>query len=227
MRHMRGLSASTSLVELHFLHCKIDPSKLAQILTLPKALKRLTIEESSFLPPDDPNDYIGAMKHQWNTLESLLLIRNEPAETRQIRLQCMSKLSYLEIQAQVIFVGLDLRPPYRPSVSVSLVPPPFQFILPPNLEELVLIIQNALFWSLSMLFEILEGLFNDKLLKGNVPALKRVTLVFSIESLEVPSSVYAAAQSAKVDLFTMVEDPKQLGDQESQNFKDLSNGYGF
>jgi len=76
-----------------------------------------------------------------------------------------------------------------------------------------------------MLFEILEGLLNDKLSKGNVPTLRRVTLVFSMESLEVPSSVYAAAQSAKVDLFTMVEDPKRLGRQASQNFKDLSNRY--
>jgi hypothetical protein len=206
MSQLRESNAFTSLEELHFLHCRIDPSNLGEILRLPSALKGLTIAESGSLPPEDPNDYIGSMHRQWNTLKSLILIRKGRSESRQIRLQRLSKLSYLEIQPQVIFIGLNVHPPF------SLPPVPlFQFILPPNLEELVLTgIQNPHYRSLGMLFEILEDLFHDKLSKGLFHTLKRVALVFSGESLEVPASVYAAAQAAEVDLVTLTEDPRQL-----------------
>jgi hypothetical protein len=64
-----------------------------------------------------------------------------------------------------------------------------------------------------MLFEILEGLFHDKLSKGHAPALKRVALVFSVENPNIPSSVYAAAKAANVDLVTTVKDPMQFDNQ--------------
>ena len=173
---------------------------LAQMLKLSKALKRFTIIEPGLraLGPQDANDYIDSMGLHYEALENLILIRAESCEFGQISLRRLVKLSYLEMQPQVLFF---------PGV-IQLLPPPLESFLPPNLECLVLVdVNRASLQEIFWLFKVLEKLFTRKRSGALLPLLKRVTLICSL-LLEVPLLLYEIAQAATVELLAVCGDPR-------------------
>jgi hypothetical protein len=214
---------STTLEELHFIGCKIDPGCLAEILRIPRSLRCLTFTEGH--GPSDSNDYVNAMYYQWNNLESLKLVRVGRHITTQSELQRLSKLSYLEVGPKILFRSLI------PLVLSASFGPHFSDILPPTIEELVLVVdRDDDFVPPRILFRALKSLFDQKISSELVPALKRVTLVCSKAVINrAPRSIAKAAKAAGSEIVYRDHDrwssSMMLANQMSHNVKSYLNQY--
>jgi hypothetical protein len=214
---------STPLEELHFIGCKIHPGCLAEILRIPGSLRCLTFTEGH--GPSDSNDYVNAMYYQWNSLESLKLIRVGRHMTTQSELQRLSKLSYLEVGPKILFRSLI------PLVLSASFGPHFSNILPQAIEELVLVVdRDDDFVPPRILFRALKSLFDHKISSELVPVLKRVTLVCSKAVINrAPRSIAKAAKVAGSEIVYRDHDRWSssmiLANQMSHNVKSYLNQY--
>lgn len=198
MRDLSKQSASTLLQELHFYLCDIHARSLADMLALPQALKRLTIGQNHGYPPIenspvDMNDYVLAMRNQYESLETLTIIRETEFRHSPLKLESLSALRRLEIDPRVLFTPLNT--PARIANAAAGV----TSILPAGLEELELLdLREGDYKSLIMM---LHTVLDMKAEKKIVPALQ--TIVFRIiDHLLPPPWIQRAAAAAKVQLVT-------------------------
>jgi hypothetical protein len=202
MRDLPKQSQSTSLQELHFHLCDIHAQSLADMLALPRALKRLTIGQNHGYPPIenspvDMNDYVLAMRKQYKSLEVLTIIRETEFRHSPLRLENLLALRRLEIDPRVLFTPLNT--PARIASAAAEV----TSILPAGLEELVLLdLREGDFRSLVLM---LCTVLDMKAEKKIVPALERIVFRI-IDHLQAPKLLVKAAAAAKVVLVTEVVD---------------------
>lgn len=193
-------SQSTSLQELHFHLCDIHAQGLADMLALPRALKRLTIGQNHGYPPIenspvDVNDYVLAMTKQCKSLETLTIIRETEFRHSPLRLESLSALRRLEIDPRVLFTPLNT--PTRIATAAANV----TSILPAGLEELELLdLREGDFKSLTLM---LQTVLDMKAEKKIVPALQRIVFR-TIDHLQPPPRIVNAAMTARVFLVTEV-----------------------
>jgi hypothetical protein len=196
MRDLPKQSASTSLQELHFHLCDIHARSLADMLALPRALKRLTIGQNHGYPPIenspvDMNDYVLAMRNQYESLEVLTIIRETEFRHSPLKLECLSALRRLEIDPRVLFTPLNT--PSRIAIAAAGV----TSILPAGLEELVLLdLREGDFKSLVLM---LQTVLDMKAEKKIVPALQKIVFRI-IDPLQLPPLIQRVAVAAEVQL---------------------------
>jgi hypothetical protein len=198
MRDLSKQSQSTSLQELHFHLCDIHARSLADMLALPRALKRLTIGQNHGYPPIenspvDMNDYVFAMRKQYKSLETLTIIRETEFRHSPLKLENLSALRHLEIDPRVLFTPLNT--PTRIANAAAGI----TNILPTGLEELVLLnLRQGDFKSLTMM---LQTVLDMKAEKKIVPALQRIVFRI-IDHLLLPPWMVKASVAARVLLVT-------------------------
>jgi hypothetical protein len=198
MRDLSKQSQSTSLQELHFHLCDIHARSLADMLALPRALKRLTIGQNQGYPPIenspvDMNDYVLAMRKQHKSLETLTIIRETEFRHSPLKLENLSALRHLEIDPRVLFTPLNT--PARIAIAAEGI----TSILPAGLEELVLLnLREGDFKSLVMM---LHTVLEMKAEKKIVPALQRIVFRI-IDHLLIPPWIVKASVAARVLLVT-------------------------
>src|SRR6266487_5145279 len=109
MNDLIDCKGSTSLQELHLLKSDIHSRSLAIMLSVPKALKSLRITQNiSRYPPREHsplnlNDFILAMTPQYESLESLTIIRESDYHYDDLILEKLTALRYLEIDPARLF----------------------------------------------------------------------------------------------------------------------------
>jgi hypothetical protein len=198
MSDLSNQTQHTSLQELHFHLCDIHAQSLAGMLALPRALKCLTIGQNHGYPPTenspvDMNDYVLAMRKQYNSLETLTIIRETEFRHSPLKLENLLALRRLEIDPRVLFTPLNT--PARIANAAAGV----TSILPAGLEELVLLdLREGDFKSLIMM---LRTVLEMKAEKKIVPALQKIVFRI-IDHLQPPPWILRASVAAKVLLVT-------------------------
>jgi hypothetical protein len=169
------------------------------MLALPRALKCLTIGQNHGYPPIenspvDMNDYVLAMRNQYESLETLIIIRETEFRHSPLKLEKLTALRRLEIDPRVLFTPLNT--PARIANAAAEV----TSILPAGLEELVLVdLREGDFKSLVMM---LHTVLDMKAEKKIVPALQKIVFMI-VDHLLPPPWIMRAAVAAKVELVTL------------------------
>jgi hypothetical protein len=198
MRDLPKQPASTLLQELHFDLCDIHARSLADMLALPRALKRLTIGQNHGYPPIenspvDMNDYVLAMRNQYESLETLTIIRETEFRHSPLKLECLPALRRLEIDPRVLFTPLNTL------ARIDNAAARVTSILPAGLEELILLdLREGDFKSLIMM---LHTVLDMKVKKKIMPALQKIVFRI-IDHLLLPPWFQRAAVTATVQLVT-------------------------
>jgi hypothetical protein len=196
MRDLHIHKESTSLQELHFRGCDIHAQSLADMLALPRALKRLTIGQNNEYravvnSPVDLNDYVASMWHQYQHLETLAIYRETEFRHSPLLLEKLSGLRRLEIDHRVLFMPLNT--PARIQNAANAV----TSILPPELEELIFVdIQKGDFKSLVLM---LQTVLEWKAQKKIVPKLQRIVFR-ELDHLELPPWFMKAAGQVHLEI---------------------------
>ena len=206
MNDLIDYKGSTSLHELHLLKSDIHSRSLAIMLAVPKALKSLEITQNfSRYPPLEHsplnlNDFILAMAPQYESLESLTIIREADYHYDNLILEKLTALRYLEIDLARLFPIIHT---HERMVGAAFA---LSRILPPNLEELVWIdMKESDFLSNTVLLRTaLEKKANGEML----PALRNVTLRL-LENLSPSPLLAEAAEAANVEVLVVKDGTKR------------------